>query len=352
MNPFEVPIVLFIYKRLDTSLAIIDRIRTTKAKKVYLIGDAGKSASDDAIIKKNRELIEASIDWDCEIVKNYADTNRGVYENIGLGAKWVFEREPVAIFLEDDNLPETTFFEYCKNLLDKYQDDTRVLWICGTNYLGKYEPADGSSYMFTKHLLPCGWASWANKFLEFYDFTFNLFNPVNVARVKQLYDNKKLFCQQKRSWEMEVSRKNAELHYISWDFHMSWSLRVNDLWGISPKYNQIKNIGVDEFSQHGGTSFRCTMTKRFCGMDSFALPEELIHPGALLPDISYEKMIGHMILFPLGLRIKLSIGRILRFIFRIPNTISIKEHCNIIIRNNISPKATPRLGGGGGRKSV
>jgi len=332
MKPFDVPIVLFLYKRLDTTLSIIDRIRTIKAQKLYLIGDAGRSEGDDELIKNNRQIIEAAIDWECQIITNYADTNRGVYENIGLGAKWVFEREPMAIFLEDDNLPETTFFEYCRSLLYKYQDDTRVLWVCGTNYLGKYEPEDGSSYMFTKHLLPCGWASWANKFLPFYDFTFKKFTPVNTGRVKQSYDNKKLFWQQKRSWELEVSRENAGLPYISWDFHMSWSIRVNDLWGISPKYNQIKNIGVDEFSQHGGTSIRCPMTKRFCGMDSFELNEELIHPSALLPDISYEKRIGNMILFPLGLRIKLSIGRILRFVFRMPNTISIKEHCDAIIK--------------------
>lgn len=334
MNSFDIPIVLLIYNRLDTTLAIIDRIRSVHAKKVYLIGDAGKNEADQEVIKKNRAVIEASIDWECEVITHYADTNWGVYKNIGLGAKWVFEREPMAIFLEDDNLPETTFFEYCRSLLYRYKDDTRVLWICGTNYQGKYEPEDGSSYMFTQHLLPCGWASWSNKFLEFYDFTFETFNPVNIKRVKQRYNNKKLFGHQLRFCEMEVARKNAGLRYVSWDWHMAWSIRVNGLWGISPKYNQIKNIGVDEFSAHGGTSLDFTMTKRFCGMDSYALEEELVHPGTLLPDSAYEKIIGNAILYPPVQRFKLHIDRIIRSIFRIPDTtMGLREALNYIKRD-------------------
>jgi hypothetical protein len=35
------------------------------------------------------------------------------------------------------------------------------------NYLGKYEAEDGASYVFTRHMLPFGWASWADKFNRF-----------------------------------------------------------------------------------------------------------------------------------------------------------------------------------------
>ena len=326
MKPFEVPIVLFLYKRLDTVLTIIDRLRIIKAAKIYLIGDTGKNANDIANIEEQRSKIEEYIDWECIVIKNYAELNRGVYENIALGAKWVFEREEIAIFLEDDNLPELTFFNYCRDLLYLYQEDTRILWICGTNYLGEFEPEDGSSYMFTRHLLPCGWASWAPKFLSFYDFNFDKLNAANINRVKDMYEDKKLFAQQYRSWLKEKSRKNAGYKYISWDFHMSWSIRVNNLWGISPKYNQIKNIGVDEFSEHGGSSLSSTMTKRFCGMNSFRIEGELIHPDALLPDTVYEKKISNIILYPFRLRAWIRIGQIIRVLFKIPNHLSVKDY--------------------------
>jgi len=326
MDTFEVPVVLFLYKRLDTVLAIIDRLRMVKVTKVYLISDAGKNESDTILIENHRKIIEDAIDWECIIIKNFAESNRGVYENIGLGAKWVFEREPMAIFLEDDNLPELTFFDYCRELLYKYQEDTRILWICGTNYLGMYEPEDGSSYMFTKHLLPCGWASWSDKFLTFYEFDFKKLSQANIKKVKFSYDNKKLFFQQLKNWKSELLNENSGQKYHSWDYHMSWSIRVNSLWGISPKYNQIMNIGVDSFSEHGGTSFDNVMTQRFCGMNSYPLPIGLKHPESLLPDINYEKKIGNIILYPLNLRIMGIISKFVRFIFSIPYSISIKQY--------------------------
>ena len=84
---------------------------------------------------------------------------------------------------------------------------------------------------------------------------------------------------------------------------MAFSIRVNGLYGISPSVNQIKNIGVDEFSEHGGTSLKKTMTNRFCGMNSGNLIFPLKHPKSLMLDSVYEDKIGNIILLPVRERI-------------------------------------------------
>lgn len=325
ITKFDIPIVIVIFKR-KKAVEVIKRIKMVKPQKIYILGDNGRTAEEKEEVKVVRKLVEEAIDWECEVIKNYSEENRGVFANIGLGAKWVFEREESAIFLEDDNLPEITFFEFSKQMLELYEKDTRVLWICGTNYLGKYNASDNSSYMFTKHLLPCGWASWGSKFNKYYDTTLELCdNEVILDRIEKQYYNKKLYSQYKESWMSEYYKTVNGERPISWDYHMDFTIKSNGFYGISPVVNQIKNIGVDEHSIHGGTSFDYVMTKRFCGMDSYELKFPLNHPEKVLPDDNYEKAIAEILLYPRKMRIKNMVGRHIRNFFNIPSNSSIKD---------------------------
>lgn len=315
---FDIPIVLFIFKR-KKAVEVIKRIKEVKPSKIYILADQGRDAPEKEKVAECRKLVEDSIDWKCEIIKNYADENRGVYENIGLGAKWVFERERWAIFLEDDNLPEVSFFRFCEEMLKKYEQDTRILWVCGTNYLGKYVPHDKCSYVFTRHMLPCGWASWAQKFTEFYDGELSLCsNNSIVENVRYNYCNKKVYEQYKKSWMSEYHRIKRGGKPVSWDYQIDFAIKANSLYGICPCNNQIRNIGVDNDSIHGGISFSNEMTRRFCSMSSYPMEFPLVHPKTVLEDKIFEKQIGDIILYPLSMRIKAKVSLGIRKLFGIP----------------------------------
>lgn len=304
-NVFDIPVVMFIFKREEKAKTIIDRLSAIKPQKVYLIGDGPRNEGERIIIEQCRKSIENHISWDCEVVKNYADTNRGVYENIAGGAKWVFEREKWAIFLEDDNLPELSFFPFCQELLRKYESDTRVIWICGTNYLKEWEFPGDSSYFFTHHMMPCGWASWSTKFNKFYDGNLELWeNPIINKLVREQCYYKKLKAQDIRNWDRELRRRKKGLKFDSWDYQMSFSLRAHNLYGIVPKYNQICNIGVDPDSVHGGTTFNNVMTRRFCGLSTKSIEVPLKHPLIISIDPIFEKRTASIITVPLQARIR------------------------------------------------
>ena len=68
------------------------------------------------------------------------------------------------------------------------------------------------------------------------------------------------------------------------------------------------------------------MTKRFCGMDSYPIEFPLNHPKTILLDPLFEKKIGEIILYPLRMRIKIRIARIMRKILRVPVGKSIKQY--------------------------
>lgn len=312
-NAFDIPVVLFIFKRHDTVLRILDRLKDIQPEKLYLIGDGPRNEEESFLVNNTRKIIETSITWECKIIKNYSLNNRGVYENIGRGANWVFEREKEAIFLEDDNLPDISFFPFCKELLIKYRDNTEIFWICGTNYLKEYNPKNGASYMFTRNLLPCGWASWANKFTQYYDGELKSLNEkFDLNSYRDSYLSKSLFKQQKHNIKSEHYRIENGLKPVSWDYQMAFSIRKKNLLGVSPKNNLIKNIGVDEYSIHGGSSYSNEMTNRFCGIPTKSLDFPLIHPNKIEIDKNFELMIERIILNPFKVRIRAVVARFIK----------------------------------------
>lgn len=318
MVSFDIPIALFMFKR-DKAVEIIQRIAQVQPSRLYLLADYGRNEAEKEQADACRRMVEDAITWDCEVIKNYATENRGVYANIAEGAMWVLRRERWAIFLEDDNLPEVSFFPFCKEMLERYEDDSRILWVCGTNYLGDYRPASGDSYVFTRHMLPCGWASWSHKFEKYYDGRLTLLEDEGVREnIGGVYSDKRLYEQYKASWTGEYMRMKHGQRPISWDYQMDFSIKANNLFGICPCRNQIKNIGVDEFSIHGGSSFQQKMTRRFCGMDSYSLTFPLQHPKALLTDKIFEKKIGKIMLYPLGKRTRMRFLRFVRKILGVP----------------------------------
>lgn len=313
MERFPIPVVLFFFRRQDTMVQILKRIEQVKPAKMYLISDGPRNSEERQEVLSCRKTVEEHITWECDIVRNYAEENRGVYNRIGEGAKWVFSMEETAIFLEDDNLPEVSFFEYCQEMLELYQKDTRVLWVCGTNYLTRYQPADNSSYMFTRHLLPCGWASWSDKFLSYYDGDLKLLSEEGMLKkLGSKYRSRRLYRYQRHNILNTLYKLNHDRKKASWDHQMCFSVRIQGMYGISPACNQIQNIGVDGLSTHGGTSYKMVMTRRFCGMDSCPLEFPLRHPLVVTEDVEYEKKIGRLILPPVYLRMKRGIGLVIK----------------------------------------
>lgn len=321
MSNFNIPVALFIFKRADKTVEIIRRISIVKPKTVYLLSDGGRDADEKAVVEACREKVESAIDWDCTIVRRYSNENIGIYKNIAEGARWVFSKEEMAIFLEDDNLPEVSFFWFCEELLDKYKDDTRILWICGTNYLKAYEPLDGSSYVFTKNMMPCGWASWANKFTRFYDGELILWRDLYIQnRLRSEYLYKRLYYQDSYNFNYELDALEAHGRFYSWDYQMAFTMRVHNLYAIVPKYNQIKNIGVDSLSTHGGNSKDDIMVERFCGLPTRPLEFPLVHPDAFLIDEVFESKVERIICDPRFFSFRARIARLIRRFFKINRT--------------------------------
>ena len=294
---FDIPVVMFFMKRTENTLKVLSGVAKVKPKKLYLISDGGRTPEEHEKVKECRAAIDAAIDWDCEVIRDYAEENVGILDRIGFGAKRVLEQEESAIFLEDDNYPEETFFYFCKEMLEKYRDHPDILWVCGTNYLEEYDSP--YSYVFTKHTLPCGWASWGHKYPKVYDGMLKgLDDPKIRKSYRGFYESRTL--ERQKVYFITSTKKGLDAGNLktSWDHQMTFTLMANRMYGIAPKVNLIKNIGVDAEATHGGSSMRNVMTRRFCGMGSKPLPFPLVHPPIVQEDKKYEKIVGKIICIP------------------------------------------------------
>lgn len=83
--------------------------------------------------------------------------------------RWAFSLYDKCIVLEEDSLPSPSFIPFCKELLDRYENDLRVGMIAGFNPEGRTESP--YEYLFTRMIPRYGWASW-RRVIDGWDSTY------------------------------------------------------------------------------------------------------------------------------------------------------------------------------------
>ena len=176
---FNIPIAFIIYKRLNTTERVFRIIQLIKPKKIYLIADGPKSDSESTLCKNVRSFVESNIDWDCQTIKIYSENNLGCAKRVQTGLDQVFLKEEMAIILEDDTLPDFSFFKFCEELLERYKNDDSVAHISGCN-LQTDAVNFQESYCFSSIINIWGWATWKRSWHN-YDINMHSWDNENKS---------------------------------------------------------------------------------------------------------------------------------------------------------------------------
>jgi len=102
----KTPVAFLIFNRPDTTEKVFQAIRQAQPPQLFVVADEPRpyQAEDVRDCAAPRSIIE-QVDWDCQVMKNYADVNLGGGRRIASGLDWVFDTVDRAIVLEDDCLP-------------------------------------------------------------------------------------------------------------------------------------------------------------------------------------------------------------------------------------------------------
>ena len=163
----NVTVAFCIFNRPEPTARVFAEIARARPAKLLLIADGPREhqPADAKLCQETRSIVE-HINWPCEVQRNYSETNLGLRRRMSSGLDWVFEQVEEAIVLEDDCLPDPSFFPYCCELLEKYRNDERVAIISGLNVLGEWKP-EQSSYHFSHFAGIWGWAAWRRTWKNF-----------------------------------------------------------------------------------------------------------------------------------------------------------------------------------------
>ncbi len=240
------PILFLTFNRFETTKKVFNAIRAAKPPKLYISSDGPRSnkPNEEGQVLEVRDYLQRHIDWQCEVKQLFHDRNLGCKHAVYSALKWFFDQEEMGIILEDDCLPNLSFFQYCDELLIKYKDDTHVGMISGRNHLGKYE-GNKTSYTFTYGSSIWGWATWRRIMVSF---------DVDSPKLKDPNLNRLIYNKTKERDESiyfaEMVKESNLGTYNSWDYPWNAYLRIEGMLSITPNNNMIENIGFGEMATH------------------------------------------------------------------------------------------------------
>lgn len=241
----DTPIALIIFNRPDTTARVLSRIAEVKPRTLLVIADGPRQGrlDDEDRCMAARNLLK-DIDWPCEILTHFADMNLGCKWRVSSGLDWVFQNVEEAIVLEDDCVPDTSFFPYCEQLLERYRSDNRIMTISGQNLQfgrqrGQY------SYYFSRYCHIWGWATWRRAW-HHYDVNMELWPRFRTEGWLQLLLDRNADA---RRWSESFERMYRN-QVDTWDIQWLFACMIQRGLCVVPNVNMISNIGFGPSATH------------------------------------------------------------------------------------------------------
>ena len=249
-RPAESAVVMLVFARPDTTARVLDVVRQVRPRRLFVVADAPHpgDADEAARCEATRALFE-TVDWDCDLRTDFAESRTTMNRRIESGLDWVFDEVDEAIVLEDDTIPDPSFFPFCDELLERYRDDERVLTVAGNNFqFGG--PASGDSYYFSRYPHIWGWATWRRAW-EQYDPALSAWPKLRDDRwLEDLFDDPHAVAYWGHLFDRAAEDRDA------WDRKLVFASWVAGGVHAIPNVNLVTNVGFREDGTHTGPEHR------------------------------------------------------------------------------------------------
>ena len=298
----KTPVVLIIFKRWEQTQKVLEVISQVKPSQLFIIADGPRPEQPGEKEKcfATREVVE-NIDWECEVFRNYSEINLGTGKRISSGLDWVFDHTDRAIILEDDCVPQLSFFPFCEELLEKYQDDTRITSIAGQNFLPE-SPSYSYSYYFSNYSHCWGWATWKRAW-NCFDFDMKLWTEVKTKNLL----TKILSDPQAVNYWQEIFQRAYDNHKDTWAYPWLLSCWLQSGLSIHPRVNLVSNIGFGKEATHTFST-----KSPLANLPTKAINLPLKHPPYIIRDSHRDNLLQKKVYEPkLSRKIKKQIKKVL-----------------------------------------
>lgn len=269
---YDIPVLFIIFKRYHTAIQAFEVIKQIKPKKLYVAADGPRNSQEKEMCDKTRALIE-QVDWDCDLQLQFRDDNLGCKYGPYTAISWFFEHEKEGVILEDDCIPDLTFFPFVKEMLEKYRMDDRVGMIAGHSEVAI--PLK-TSYIFSRFKACWGWATWRRAW-----------NNIDIELQNDDYANNvvplMVYDQQRAIHWCTALELIAQNKVAAWDWPWYFSVSAQSQLCIFPCKNLVANIGFGEDGTH------CLGEAPPEAITSYSLDFPLTAPKTVIIDYAFEK---------------------------------------------------------------
>lgn len=242
-HPLKTAVLFLIFNRLDTTKQVFEAIKKAKPPRLYIAADGARASRDgeDGKVKAVRGYVMNNTDWDCEVKTLFREKNLGCKYAVSSAIDWFFENEEMGIILEDDCLPSQSFFWFCEELLERYNDNSQIGMISGNNFQGGIKRGN-ADYYFSIYPHIWGWASWANRWSN---YNVDLNDVKDSKFIENLIKNKNT----KFYWT-KIFKKMKQKEINTWDYQWTFTLWKNKQLAILPNINLVENVGFGKDATH------------------------------------------------------------------------------------------------------
>lgn len=277
---FSTPILFLVFNRPDTTQKVFEKIRSVQPRQLFIAADGPRTNNEGEKEKTEavRKLILNAIDWDCEVKTLFRDNNLGCGKAVSEGITWFFEHVEQGIILEDDTLPDLSFFPFCAELLERYKTQDKIMHISGASFLDQKRKKINGSYYFSNYVYIWGWATWHHAWKR-YSFDIDRFSSQEVLMP---FKNKK-----ERNYWRNILEQLSKKQIDTWDYQWAMSIWCNDGIAINSCYNLVQNIGFYSEATHTKTQHNNIRHLRLENISDLTLS----HPKEIKVNSGYDQYI-------------------------------------------------------------
>jgi hypothetical protein len=274
---FSTPIAFEIFNRPEHTRRVFGAISAVRPAQLFIMADGPRPDRPDDVARCNEvRAIVQNIEWPCKVQTDFASTNMGCGDRTISGLNWVFEHVDEVIFIEEDVLPELSFFAFCREMLWRFRDDPRIVTVRGLN-LYPWR-ASAYSYFFSSFLGSWGLALWRRSWQQF-DPAMTIWPE---ARESGLLANVFPKHTHWKYWHRILNHCYGGDY--DWDYAFALSCWLQSGLTVVPARNLVRNIGFGPDAAH---------TKVDTGPGKLPLQSiefPLRHPPFVLPDRAYDDL--------------------------------------------------------------
>lgn len=241
----QTPVALLCFNRPTETAKAMERIRAARPPRLHVIADAPRQnrPEDQGLCAEVRK-IATQIDWPCDLITDFADQNLGCFRRVSSGLTKAFASSDELIIIEDDCVPNLSFFRFCEILLERFRGDDRVFAISGDNFQAG-PPRTPYSYYFSQIFHCWGWASWRQQW-QSVDLSMSAWPELRDGGwLCDAFGDPSMANYYRQAFEQTYTRKND-----SWAYRAALSSLTQGRVNILPNTNLVQNIGFGEDATH------------------------------------------------------------------------------------------------------